>query len=200
MLSRIGMAKVLSRIGGPRPFQRDGESAPSQRESEPVASSPPQQHRPGIRLTERGAILLMLAVFILGLLGASWLNWPVLAGGSFLVGSAVAAWYARPAALLVVVVTPPLLFCVALVGVKAVTASGDLALSILAGMVITLVGAAPWLIAGTVLTLIIAWSRGLRHSVRQLRHELRYGSSQPRTGAGQRQAAPRARDTVPPRG
>ena len=89
----------------------------------------------------------MFVVFALGLLGASWLNWPVLAGGSFLVGTAAAAWYARPADLLTVVVTPPLLFCVALVGVKAVTASGDMALSVLAGTLITLVGAAPWLLA-----------------------------------------------------
>jgi hypothetical protein len=207
MLVRTAKLAVLSRIGRLRPSQHDSESGTSQRDSEPGASGEPQQRKRGIRLTERGALLLMLTVFVLGLLSASWLNWPVLVGGSFLVGSAVAAWYARPAALLLVVVTPPLLFCVVLVAVKAVTASGDLALSVLAGTVITLVGAAPWLIVGTIASLIIAWSRGLRQSVSELRHELRHGSSQPSTGTGAdagagpgpRQGDPRGRVTVPPR-
>ena len=75
-----------------------------------------QRHTPRIRLTGRGAALVMLAVFALGLLGASWLGWPVLAGASFVVGSVAAAWYVRPGDLLTVTITPPLLFGVTLVG------------------------------------------------------------------------------------
>ena len=107
-----------------------------------------QRHVPRIRLTGRGAALGMLAVFALGLLGASWLGWAVLAGASFVVGSAAAAWYVRPADLLTVAVTPPLLFGATLVGVKAATATGNMALLTVEGTAITLAGAAPWLFAG----------------------------------------------------
>jgi hypothetical protein len=129
----------------------------------------------GIRLTGRGAVLGMLAVFALGLLAASWLGWGVLAGAFFVVGSAAAVLYVRPRDLLMVTIAPALLFCVALVGVKAVTATGDMALSTAEGVAVTLAGAAPWLFAGTALSLVIAWSRGLRERVRELTEELRLG-------------------------
>src|SRR5215472_19262281 len=132
-----------------------------------------QRHIPDIRLTGRGAVLGMLAVFALGLLGASWLGWGVLAGAFFVAGSAAAVLYVRPRDLLMVTITPPLLFGVALVGVKAVTATGNMALSAAEGVAVTLAGAAPWLFAGTALSLVIAWSRGLSERVRELREELR---------------------------
>jgi hypothetical protein len=157
-----------------------------------------QRHTPGIRFTGRGAIVVMLVIFVLGLLGASWLSWPVLAGGSFLVGSVAAAWYVRPADLLTVAVTPPLLFGATLVGVKAVTATGNAALSIVGGTAITLAAAAPWLLAGTALSLLIAWSRGLRQCVRDLRRELRRSPGPPGPDAG-RPGDPRAQNTLPPR-
>ena len=69
----------------------------------------------------------MLVVFALGLLAASWLHWAVLAGASFVVGSAAAVLYVRPRDLLMVTIAPPLLFCIALVGVKALTATGNVA-------------------------------------------------------------------------
>ena len=62
---------------------------------------------PGIRLTGRGALLGMLAVFALGLLGSSWLGWGVLAGAFFVAGSAAAVLYVRPRDLLVVTIAPP---------------------------------------------------------------------------------------------
>lgn len=127
----------------------------------------------GIRLTGRGAVLGMLAVFAVGLLAASWLGWGVLAGAFFVAGSTAAVLYVRPRDLLVVTIAPPVLFCVALVAVKAVTATGDMALSTAEGVAVTLAGAAPWLFAGTALSLVIAWSRGLRERVRELREELR---------------------------
>jgi hypothetical protein len=151
-------------------------------------------HIPGTRLTGRGAIVVMLAIFALGLLGASWLGWPVLAGGSFLVGSAAAAACVRPTGLLTVAVTPPLLFGVTLVGVKVAT--GNTAFSVVEGTAITLAGAAPWLFAGIALSLIIAWSRGLRQCVRDLRQELRIVPGPPVPGAG-RPDDPGAQDTPP---
>ena len=141
-------------------------------------------HTRGVRLTGRGAVVVMLVIFALGLLGASWLSWPVLAGGSFLVGSAAAAWYVRPADLLTVAVTPPLLFGATLVGVKAATATGNMALSTVEGTAITLAGAAPWLFAGVALSLAIAWSRGLPQCVRDLRQELRHSPGPPGPDTG----------------
>ena len=132
-----------------------------------------QRHSRLIQITARGAVLLMLVVFGLGLLGASWLHWQVLAGAAFLIGSVTAALYARQADLLAVTVTPPLLFCIVLIGVKAVTATGNMALSTAEGTAITLAGAAPWLFAGMALALVIAWARGLRGCVRELRQDLR---------------------------
>ncbi len=41
-----------------------------------------QRHSSRIRLTGRGAVMVMLVVFALGLIGAAWLGWPVLVGAS----------------------------------------------------------------------------------------------------------------------
>jgi hypothetical protein len=126
-----------------------------------------------ILLTGRGAVMVMLAVFALGLLGASWTPWPVLAGAFFLIGSVAAVVYVSPGDLLMVTIVPPLLFGIALMAVKAATASGNVVLSIAEGTAITMAEVAPWLFAGMVLTLIIAWARGLRECVRDLRQDLR---------------------------
>jgi hypothetical protein len=149
---------------------------------------------PGIRLTGRGAVLGMLAVFALGLLGASWLGWGVLAGACYVAGSAAAVLYVRPRDLLMVTIAPPLLFCVALVAVKAVTATGDMALSTAEGVAVTLAGVALWLFAGTALALAIAWSRGLRQRVHELKEELRSGRDVGQPGAP---ASPRSGPATP---
>jgi hypothetical protein len=117
--------------------------------------------------------MVMLAVFALGLLSASWLGWPVLAGVCFVIGSAAAVLYVRPGDLLMVTIVPPLLFGIALVGVKAATATGSMVLSVAEGTAITMAEVAPWLFAGMALTLVIAWARGLRGCVRELRQDLR---------------------------
>jgi hypothetical protein len=129
------------------------------------------------RLTGRGAVMVMLAGFALGLLVASWLGWPVLAGASFVIGSVAAVLYVRPGDLLMVTIVPPLLFGIALVGVKAATATGSMALSVAEGTAITMAEVAPWLFAGVALTLVIAWVRGLRGCVRELRQDLRASGS-----------------------
>jgi len=132
------------------------------------------------QLTGRGAVVGMLAVFALGLLAASWLGWAVLAGVSFVAGGAAAAFYVRRDDLLPVMIAPPLLFGIALVGVKAGTATGNVALSTAEGVAVTLAGAAPWLFAGTALSLVIAWARGARECVRELRADLRPAVRGPR--------------------
>jgi Domain of unknown function (DUF6542) len=147
------------------------EAAPAGKGSE--MSGEVQQDALRIRLTGRGAVMVMLAAFALGLLVASWMGWPVLAGASFVIGSVAAALYVRPGDLLMVTIAPPLLFSIALVAVKAATATGSLALSVAEGMAITMAEVAPWLFAGVALTLVIAWVRGLRGCVRELRQDLR---------------------------
>jgi hypothetical protein len=165
-------------------------------------SAQTQPHSSRIVLTGRGAVMVMLAAFALGLLVASWTPWPVLAGASFVIGSLAAVLYVGPGDLLMVTIVPPLLFGIALVGVKAATATGSVVLSVAEGTAITMAEVAPWLFAGMVLTLVIAWARGLRGCVRELRQDLRAAG---RLAADRRPGAtaaarpgPAAADAPPP--
>jgi hypothetical protein len=133
-----------------------------------------------IALTGRGAIAGMLLLFLVSLLVANWLQWGVLAGASFVIGSVAAAWYTRPRDLLAVAVSPPLLFFCALVCVKALTAQGAVLISTVEGTALTLANVAPWLFAGVILYLIVAWARGLPQCVTELRHGLRPDLPRPR--------------------
>jgi len=138
----------------------------------PRNGRPEQAAGPAARLTGRGAVLIMAAVFLAGLLAAALAGWTMLAGLAFLVGCVLAARYTVPADLLTVVVSPPLLFVVLMVCVSAVTGPGSLLLSVVVGSVATLTGAAPWLAAGLAATVAIAWARGLPRCIRDLIHEL----------------------------
>jgi Domain of unknown function (DUF6542) len=138
-----------------------------------------QAHSSRILLTGRGAVMVMLAVFAVGLIGASLTPWPVLAGAFFVIGSVAAVIYVRPGDLLMVTIVPPLLFGIALLAVKAATASGNVVLSIAEGIAITMAEVAPWLFAGMALTLVIAWARGLGGCVRELRQDLRADRHRP---------------------
>lgn len=120
-------------------------------------------------------MLTMAGCFVVGLLAAAWLGWGVLAGLAFVAGCVLAAWYASPQSLLTVVVSPPLLFLGAVVLVSAMTGPGGLVLSVVLGSVVTLAGAAPWLAVGMILTVVIAWARGLPKCIRDLLRELRSG-------------------------
>ena len=141
----------------------------------PPGKEPEQAAGRSARLTGRGAVLIMAGCFLIGLLAAAWLGWGVLAGLAFVAGCVLAAWYASPPSLLTVVVSPPLLFLGAVVLVNAMTGSGGFLLSVVLGSVVTLAGAAPWLAAGMILTVIIAWARGLPRCIRDLRRQLRSG-------------------------
>ena len=130
-------------------------------------------HRHGPRLTGRGAIAGMLLVFFIGVLAADWLHWSPLADASFLLGSAAAAWYTKQRDLLTVAVSPPLLFFIVVICVKAITAAGNELLSTVEGTALTLANVAPWLFVGVVLSLTITWFRGLPRCVAELRRDLR---------------------------
>jgi hypothetical protein len=115
----------------------------------------------------------MAVVFTVGLLAASGLGAIVLAGIFFVLGCALAAWFTRPPDLLIVVLTPPILFSGALIFVQAVTASGSLFLSVAAGSVVVLASLAPWLAAGLIVTVAIALPRGLLGCITDLVRDLR---------------------------
>ena len=61
-----------------------------------------QDHRPPARITGRGAVLAMFALFFAGAAIADLLHLGVLAGFSFLAGCVLAVRFARRSALLIV--------------------------------------------------------------------------------------------------
>ncbi|HEY5986893.1 MAG TPA: DUF6542 domain-containing protein [Streptosporangiaceae bacterium] len=135
-------------------------------------------------LTGRGAVLLMLTVFTIGVLGGPMLGWTPLAGIAFLLGAAAAAGYTRPADLLTVAVTPPLLFGCVLIVVK-VTATGGALLPTFGESLLTLAGVAPWLFAGVALNLIIGLCRGLCGCLAELRRDAHPNQTRPRQDANE---------------
>lgn len=160
-------------VTGSAPDRAAGDPSPGSGARPDRARGQAAGHRRGPRLTGRGAIAGMLLVFFIGVLAASWLHWGPLAGLSFLGGSAAAAWYTKQRDLLTVAVSPPLLFFIVVICVKALTASGNTLLSTVEGTALTLANVAPWLFAGVVLSLIVAWFRGLPRCVAELRRDLR---------------------------
>jgi hypothetical protein len=167
-----------------------GEEWPPDAEERGVAAEQSAGAEPGsagqrgrIALTGRGAVAGMLVLFFFSLLLASWLKWGVLAGASFVIGGVAAAWYTKPRDLLTVAVSPPLLFFGSLICVKALTAQGSTIISTLAGTALTLANVAPWLFAGVIVYLIVAWVRGLPQCVTDLRRDLRPDLAPPRAGS-----------------
>lgn len=149
----------------------------------PARERDPAAERRAVALTGRGAVAGMLVLFFFILLIASWLQWGVLAGASFVIGSVGAAWYTKRRDLLTVAVSPPLLFFFALICVKALTAKGSTIISTVEGTALTLANVAPWLFAGVILSLIVAWVRGLPQCVADLRRDLRPDLPRPRLGS-----------------
>jgi hypothetical protein len=123
-----------------------------------------------LRLTGRGAILGLFVLTFLGILISGWLGFGVLADLVFLLGCGAMAWYTKPDNLLSVSVSPPLAFFFACVLAKLATSSGGT--SAAEGTLVTLATSAPWLFAGTVLTIAIALRRGLLDNLRDLRDAL----------------------------
>jgi hypothetical protein len=161
----------------PRSRARTGGAAAA---SEPEARA----DRRGVVLTGRGALLAMFGVFLLGLLASEWLGRDWLAGVTFLAGSVGAACYTRRSDLLAVAVSPPLLFCCALLLARALTSHGSLFAAVAGGSLLTLAEIAPWLFAGVVLSLIIGWARGLGRCISDLRKDLSLREPAAARGAG----------------
>ena len=120
-----------------------------------------------LRLTGRGAILALLVLSFLGLIVSDWLDWGMLADGTFVVACVVIACCAKPNDLLPVAVCPPLAFFVACVCAKLATSVGGT--SAAEGTLVTLATSAPWLFLGTAVTILIGLRRGLLDNIRDLR-------------------------------
>ncbi|MGO9083022.1 MAG: DUF6542 domain-containing protein, partial [Streptosporangiaceae bacterium] len=138
-------------------------------------------------LLRAGVVIGPMAVlFLAGNLASGWLHSGVLIGLSFLVGCVAATWFARQRDLLRVIVAPPVLFLVTVLCAQVMTAPGSTtraaAEAILAGVFLTLSAAAPWLFAGMLAALLIAFPRGLRQCARQLRSDL-HGEGSAQVGA-----------------
>ncbi|WP_182875923.1 DUF6542 domain-containing protein [Microbispora sp. H10670] len=120
--------------------------------------------RAGLRLTARGAIVMLFVITVVGLL-------PKLPGPAFVAGCLAAVLLVRPRDLLPLVVTPPLVFFLAALLVELLRSlgSGSMLPTFGLGMFTTLSSAAPWLFAGSALALGVAWMRGLPGNLRELR-------------------------------
>jgi hypothetical protein len=119
-----------------------------------------------VKLTGRGAIVMLFAVTFVGLLGAAWTGWGLLADAAFVCGCGVVPYYTKTSGLRTVVVSPPLLFLIACVCAEVLTASGTFMAA--EGILVTLGTSAPWLFTGTALTVVVAVGRGYRPSTPRL--------------------------------
>jgi hypothetical protein len=155
--------------GANRPGGGDGQAGTSGRARAAAAAA---REPAAVRLTGRGAVFGIFVLCFFGILAADRLGWGLLTGGTFVVACVLAAALTQSSDLLTVAVSPPALFLVAVIFGKALTSSGNLLLSTAAGTLITLANSAPWLIAGTALSLIITFSRGLRQNIAALSNEL----------------------------
>ena len=127
-----------------------------------------------VTLTGRGGIVVMFAAGVVCGLLSRWFGVPLLAGAGFAIGCALAAFATRPADLLTLVVSPPLVFFAATVTVVVATTlgQGSLLRGLTVGLLAALAATAPWLFFGTLLVLAVCLARGLMTNVRELRDKL----------------------------
>jgi len=125
----------------------------------------PSRLRPAgsVRLTGRGAVVALFAACFLGLLFAAWTGWSAFADVLFVMTCGLVACYTRTTGLRGLVVCPPLAFCAGSILAQVLTAPD--AFSAAEGILVTLGSSAPWLFAGTALTVAIALGRGYRPEV-----------------------------------
>ncbi|GAA2723526.1 DUF6542 domain-containing protein [Actinocorallia aurantiaca] len=119
-----------------------------------------------LSLTARGGIA---AVFVLSLLGAL-VDVSVLPGLVFVAACVLAAVFTKPADLPSLVVAPPLVGFLATLTAEVAggLSDGSVLRSLLIAVPLELGARAPWLVAGTVLTAVVAWRRGVLEAWREI--------------------------------
>ena len=131
-------------------------------------------------MTARGAVVAMFSLFFLGMLAAGWLHLGSLIGLSFVAGCVLAARYTKRDGLLAAVMTPPLIFMIALAGTQTMSAHAATLrrtlTSAIEGIVLTLASVAPWLFGGVILGVVVAVFGGLPRCVSEFRADLRGGA------------------------
>ncbi|WP_205718674.1 DUF6542 domain-containing protein [Actinomadura sp. WMMA1423] len=127
-----------------------------------------------VTLTGRGGIVVMFAAGVLCGLLSRWFDVPLLAGAGFAIGCALAAFATRPADLLTLVVSPPLVFLAATLTVVLATGlgGGSLLRGLTVGVFTALAATAPWLFFGTLLVVVICLARGVLTNARELHDKL----------------------------
>ncbi|HEY4462393.1 MAG TPA: DUF6542 domain-containing protein [Streptosporangiaceae bacterium] len=143
---------------------------------------------PPVRLTGRGAIVILLGLTFAGLLVSDWLSLSLLGDATFIAACAGIAVYTKPSDLLPVAVCPPLVFLVACACAKVATSAGGM--SAAEGTLVTLGNSAPWLFVGTAATVVVGLRRGLLGNLRELRRGL-HGDPDQSASDGSRQAPDR---------
>jgi hypothetical protein len=157
--------------GRPRPTSTGSGTGTGTRRAA-AGGSRPGRSRSRSRLTGRGAVLAMLAVFLLADLIAAAVHSTFLNGFGYAAGCALAVAYARREALLIVATTPPAIFLAALLSIKLLTAGGDAVLGGAEGTLLTLAAIAPWMFGVTIAYLAAATARGLPRCIQDLRTAL----------------------------
>ncbi|MDS1272125.1 hypothetical protein RIF23_17690 [Lipingzhangella sp. LS1_29] len=133
----------------------------------------PGAYRP-LRMTGRGAVLLMIVVCFVSSLTALLLGQPTLGGLGFFGAAIFAVVFVRPADLLTLSVCPPLAYFLGALlaelahGIGSEHTTGNL----LMGLGAQLAHAAPWLFLGTAAVLVIGVFRGLATNIREFSDEL----------------------------
>lgn len=127
-----------------------------------------RQRRPvkRVSLTARGGVAVLFALSLLGAL----LDYSVVPGVVFVAACAAAALLTRPADLPSLVVAPPVACFLAVLVAETIGAleGGSFLQSLLIAVPLKLGARAPWLLAGTVLTVVIALRRGLLEAWREI--------------------------------
>ncbi len=128
------------------------------------------------RLESAGVLGSLLAAFLASCLLAAWLHNDIVAGLGFCAATCIAARFARPQALLGLVISVPAIFLtaevVAQLAIEPAFKHHGTLLPVAEGTLLMLAGVAPWLFAGTAAGLVIALCRGLPQCVRSLRSDL----------------------------
>jgi hypothetical protein len=129
------------------------------------------------RMTSRGALAALAALFLAGNLLAAWLGAGVLPGLAFALGCPLAVAGVARRDLLLILAAPLVLFLAAVLVAQAVTAPGSgvtaSAEAVAEGTFLTLAGTAPWLFGGLAAALAVAVYRGLPACLGELRADLR---------------------------
>ena len=113
-----------------------------------------------VKLTGRGAVVVLFAACFFSLLVAAWTGWSAFADVMFVMTCGVVTCYTRVSGLRAVVVCPPLAFFAGTVLAQLITAPDTF--SAAEGILITLGSSALWLFTGTALVVAIALVRGHR--------------------------------------